>query len=55
MGRICWSLDEVNEDVLAFTIGYDYSYSCLLDFLRSGIFRMHAPTSEGALLGFDVL
>ena len=45
---------QICQDVLALTVGDDDTDTGLRDLTGGGVFRMHAPTAEGALLGLDV-
>ena len=46
---------QIDEDVVALTIGYDDADACLLHLSSGSIFRVHATTSEGTLLRLDIL
>ena len=48
-------LYQVDENVFSLTIGNDDADASLLHLLGSGVLRVHAAASEGALLGLDVL
>ena len=48
-------LYQVDEDVVTLAIGNNDTDASLLYFGCRGVFRMHATTSEGALLWLDIL
>ena len=45
---------QICQDVLALTVGDDDTDTGLRDLAGGSVFRMHTPTSEGALLGLYV-
>ena len=48
-------LDKIREDVLTLAIGDDHANACLRHLACGSVLRVHATTSEGALLWLDIL
>ena len=55
MRYVLFILHEVYEDVVSLAIGNDDADAGLLHFRGCGILGVHATTTEGTLLGLDIL